>query len=113
MKAEYRARRLSAASLSRETTLGENRRLSIACMLAASLFLEGPQEINFPPMLFDGVSADYKKAIQLAHRRGLKIIQYTAFPAIGAPSLLSDQFVNEWEQIPVGVLPYPRRKVIT
>jgi hypothetical protein len=67
----------------------------------------GASENGWPPMLFGPVAPDFLAAIETAHKRGLKIIQYTGYPAIGAPSPLADQFANEWEVLPVDMLPYP------
>jgi hypothetical protein len=57
--------------------------------------------------MFGPASADFKKAIQTAHQRGLRMIQYTIWPGIGAPSALADQFASEWEVKPVSLLPIP------
>ena len=64
-------------------------------------------ETAWPPTMFGKTAPNLKEAVQKAHQRGLKIMPYTCYPAIGAPSPLAEQFAPEWELKPVSILPYP------
>jgi hypothetical protein len=69
--------------------------------------LEGGNQGDWPPAMFGPAAEAFKDAIQVAHRRGLKIIPYTGYPAIGGPSELADQFGSEWQVLPLDLVPYP------
>jgi len=58
------------------------------------------------PVLFAETVPGLKEEVSAYHRHGIKIIPYAAYPAIGAPSPLVDQFGDEWGIRPVSTLPW-------
>jgi hypothetical protein len=61
----------------------------------------------WPPTMFIGVDPGQKKKVDDYHSWGLKFMPYAAYPAIGGPSPLVEQWGSEWAIKPLSSLPYP------
>jgi hypothetical protein len=62
---------------------------------------------GWPPVMFSENRPDLKERVAALHKFNLKVMPYAAFPAIGAPSELADQWGSEWEVKPVSIFPGP------
>jgi hypothetical protein len=62
---------------------------------------------GWPPMLFVENRPNLKTQVEDFHRHHIRILPYMAYPAIGAPSELADQWGSEWEIKPISIYPMP------
>ena len=67
----------------------------------------GRSQFGWPPVLMGPVGTNVPDRIKRFHEDGLQIMPYHAYPAIGGPSPLVEQFGHEWARKPISILPYP------
>ena len=68
---------------------------------------KGRSQFGWPPVLFGPHAENLKDTVDQYHSYGLKIMPYHAYPAIGGPSQLEEQFGAEWGRKPRSAMPYP------
>ena len=70
------------------------------------LWQEAMRKYYAQPVLFGDTVPKLKEEVDNYHKHGIKIVPYAAYPAVGGPSPLLDQFRDEWGIRPVSTLPW-------
>jgi hypothetical protein len=69
---------------------------------------DSAQEVGWPqPLMIEPKIANIRERVKTDIGLGLRTAPYMAYPAVGAPTPLSDQFGYEWSRRPMSTIPYP------